>query len=990
MLYEDKMPLLEKILNCYGRLPYIGNPELAQRGVNHFTELAKIHSDNDPTFVRFAETLLTDERGRILLQTIFGNSPHLTQLLYRQLSFFKRIMEAGIENTFHEMLEETSALAMVAQKPSELMSCLRIAKQKLALLVALADLTESWPLSHVTAALSDFAEVALGSTVNFLLREAAKEGAITLSNQNNPSENSGLIILALGKLGAYELNYSSDIDIVIFYDTDKVQYTGSKNIQQFFVKLASDLVKIMQERTQDSYVFRTDLRLRPDPGSTPIAVSVAGALFYYESMGQNWERAAMIKARPIAGDRAAGEYFLKQLNPYIWRKYLDFAAIQDIHSIKRQIDSKQGNLPENMAGFNVKIGHGGIREIEFFVQTQQLIWGGRIPSLRTKATCDTLFALARAQKITLQTAEELSDIYIFLRNVEHRLQMVADHQTHSLPKEATKLEEIAKFLRYTSAEAFTDDLKQKLARVQSHYSSLFAEAPGLGSEGSLVFTGTENDPETLHTIAHMGFVSANSIAEIIRGWHHGRYRVMRAKQARELLTELTPAILQAMAKTIHPDDAFIQFDKFLSKLPTGVQIFSLFNANPHLLDLIAEIMGSYPYLADNLSRKPILLEYVLYPEFLAPIPPLDVLQVELDALLQRAGNYEDILDISRRWTHDKEFQIGVQFIKHIITLEQVRQCLTNIAEAVLATLFPYVQREFERRRGRIAGGTFAVIALGKFGSSQLTFASDMDLLFVFDAPDIEALSDGKEPLAANPYYTRLSRRFLSAFNAPTTEGKLYDIDLRLRPSGESAPLASSKASFEIYYENSAWTWEYMALTHARPIAGDEVLCKQVAAIIKQKLSRKRDKAVLVKDVLDMREKIAKTHPPSTAWNIKYATGGLVDVEFIAQFLQLFYAWNHPDILDTNTRQVFGNIAKSHIIPAEEAYFLSEASLFLLNIQSAQRLLYWDTTKEVIIAEKLKNVLTKTLNASSFEVLYNYLVDVEKKVEQCFRTLVKEI
>ena len=444
----------------------------------------------------------------------------------------------------------------------------------------LAEVAGAWSLEQQTAALSRFAEAALGAALRHLLREAARKGLIALTNADQPEQDSGLIVLGIGKLGGYELNYSSDIDLIILYDPAAARVSARDGVQSFFVRLTRDLVRILEAYTGDGYSFRTDLRLRPDPASTPLAMSVPAALAYYESVGQNWERAALIKARPVAGDGAAARRFLRELQPFIWRKNLDFAAIQDIHSIKRQINAHRGGGRIAVEGHDIKTGRGGIREIEFFAQTQQLIWGGRLPELRVGPTCEALRRLAGAGRIDPAAAAQLIDDYRFLRRLEHRLQMVDDAQTHALPSDRAGIERIAVFLGYSDTEAFVADLRAHLASVERHYAELFEQAPTLAGPGNLVFTGADDDRETLRTLSQLGFAEPATVSALVRSWHHGRLRATRSQRAREILTELVPELLRIFGATPHPDAALRRFDQFLSHLPAGVQLFSLFHANP--------------------------------------------------------------------------------------------------------------------------------------------------------------------------------------------------------------------------------------------------------------------------------------------------------------------------------------------------------------------------------------------------------------------------
>ena len=520
------------------------------------------------------------------------------------------------------------------------------------------------------------------------------------------------------------------------------------------MRLTRDLVRLMEERSRDGYVFRSDLRLRPDPGSTPLAISVLAALTYYESIGQNWERAALIKARPVAGDREAGDAFLKRLSPFIWRKNLDFAAIRDIHSIKRQINAAKGGGTFAVAGHNIKLGRGGIREIEFFVQTQQLIWGGREPSLRASATTQSLSSLAESGRIAEDTAEQMTDAYRFLRRVEHRLQMINDEQTHTLPADGEGLGALAVFLGYADEGAFARDLTAHLRRVETHYAELFEDSPALSvpGTGNLMFTGVDADPDTIKTLKRLGFEKPETVDSVVRDWHHGRYRATHSTRARELLTELMPALLEALAMTARPDDAFLVFDEFLSRLPVGVQLFSMFYSKPYLLDLLAVIMGATPRLARHLSRRPTVFESVFSPGFFDAPPGTDGLSGELSRLLAGARDTEDVLDCSRRWANDRRFQVGVQSLMGRLAPRPAARALSAIAKAAVQCLLASEEDAFSAVHGRVPGSDMAVLALGKLGSRGMTPASDLDLIFVYSGGD--GASIGPSPDFSNPLMHR--------------------------------------------------------------------------------------------------------------------------------------------------------------------------------------------------------------------------------------------
>jgi [glutamine synthetase] adenylyltransferase / [glutamine synthetase]-adenylyl-L-tyrosine phosphorylase len=912
-------------------LPRPGNLEMAAHGLERWRDQARQCEDRD--LGSFAAAFAEDSRGHALLTAVFGNSPFLGRSLLHELPTARNLVTHGADAVFRDLLGELRRTLATEGDAGRVMQALRAGRRRAALIVALADIAGAWRIEHVTAALSDLADACVGLAVAHLLRRGAESGDLRFDTLDTPAADSGLVVIGMGKLGARELNYSSDIDLIVFYDPEKVDYHGSRTLQDYFVRLTRELVRLLQERTESGFVFRTDLRLRPDPASTPLAMSVLAAETYYEGMGQNWERAAMIKARAIAGDITAGELFLRRLRPFVWRKHLDFAAIQDIHSIKRQIHATKGHHDIAVGGHNIKLGRGGIREIEFYAQTQQLIWGGRQPELRIPATCPAIRALVAAGRVAPQAADEMIAAYRFLRHVEHRLQMVDDRQTQTLPPAGPELDAIAAFAGFPSTAAFSATLLSHLGDVEDHYAELFEEAPPLGGPGNLVFTGTENDPETVATLARMGFSDGASISNVIRGWHHGRYRAMRSTRARELLTELMPRLLEALARTTHPDAAFARFDEFLGRLPAGVQLFSLLYANPGLLDLLAEIMGGAPRLAEHLSRNASLLDAVLVQGFFDPLPATGDLAEALDESLRQANDFQDVLDIVRRWTKDHQFQVGVRVLRHITDADAAGSSLADIADTAIAALQPHVERDFARLHGRLPGAGIATVGLGKLGSREMTVTSDLDLIFIYDVPAAAAadgswdhkLSDGPKPLAPIHYYARLAQRLINATTAPTGEGRLFEVDMRLRPSGNAGPIASSLEGFGRYQVESAWTWEHMALTRARVIAGDPGLAERIRGALQAILARPRDPAKLAKDVADMRARIAQQFAGEQFWDLKYRPGGMIDVEFIAQYLQLRHAAESPGILHPTTAEALRRIADAGHLDAGTAAELIDAA-----------------------------------------------------------------
>lgn len=867
-----------------------------------------------------------------------------------------------------------------------LMHDLRKAKQEMALLTALADLGGVWGVPEVTQALSDLADTTLSSALRFLLGAEIASKKFK-GNAGDPEKGSGLIVLAMGKHGARELNYSSDIDLIVFYEPMIAPLPEEIEATPFFVRLVQRLSKIMQERTGDGYVFRTDLRLRPDPGSTQVAISTAAAISYYESVGQNWERAAMLKARPCAGDIDAGEAFLKEMTPFIWRKHLDYAAIADIHAMKRQIHAHRGHGTIAIEGHNIKLGRGGIREIEFFVQTQQLVAGGRNPALRVRGTEEALAALNREGWIDATAENDLVIAYRFLRGIEHRLQMVADEQTHSLPQDAVAMERFSHFAGYADRDALADALQRALEGVQSHYVHLFEDAPALDvSAGSLSFTGDEDDPETLATLRNLGFADPVQASALIRGWHHGRVAATRSARARELLTELVPALLAAFGKTTDPNYALLVFDRVLGRLPAGVEFFAILRSNPDFLGLLADALGTAPNLAGTFARRPHVLDAVFEPAFFSRLPTDEELKQRIDHTLNEATDYEDLLNRARIFGQEQRVLIGMRVLSGMVGADRAGDAFARLADILVRRLHTMVEDELAKTHGRIEGGASTVMAMGKLGGREMTAASDLDLILIYEHPDGDLVSDGERPLAPSQYYARLTQRLVAALSAPTSEGTLYEVDLRLRPSGRSGPLATRLKAFVAYQAGDAWTWEHMALTRGRAVSGGSAFRTDVENAIVLVLTQPRDRAKIATDVRGMRAKLASEKGETNPWDIKFAKGGLVDLEFMAQYLQLIHAHEHPELLNTSTMTVLEAAARMKLIEDADWEVLRRATQLQHDLTQILRLCLSGPFEPEKAGEGVKALLARAGGAPDFTSLNADLRDAQAKVRAIFEKI----
>lgn len=825
------------------------------------------------------------EAARPALDPVFAASPYLFGLVRRWPDGLAATLDEPAADRLEAILAATEALTGGAD---ELRAPLRRLKGELHLLTALADLGGVWDLDQVTGALSRFADVSVNAALRAVAHDQRERGKLVSPPDDPRGPVPGLFGLAMGKHGAFELNYSSDIDISLFWDPEGLIPALADGVepQRFIDRLAQSLATLMQERTGDGYVFRVDLRLRPDPSSTPPVVAAPTALAYYESVGQNWERAAFIKARPVLGDLAAGRAFLKALTPFIWRRSLDYPAILDIQSIKRQIHVHKTGEGLEAAGANLKLGRGGIREIEFFAQTQQLILGGRDPGLRSPRTVDALAALRDAGHVAPDACAELTAAYVQLRGLEHRVQMLDDEQTHSLPVEPAARARVAALAGEGDLAAFDARVEALLVGVNRRYGELFEGEEALSSPyGSLVFTGVENDPETLETLTRMGFSDPAMVADTIRSWHHGRIPATRTARGRELFTRLAPRLLTALADTGAADAAFRRFAVFFSGLSGGVQVQALFLAQPKLFDLVVGVMAFAPRLARTLGRYPAALDSMLDARFARSIEEETGVVDQMGAEAAAAPDFETAMNVVRRVHREQMFRIGVQTLTGRVGPEEAGRAYTTLADACLAALAPAAMAETVRQGGALPGCAVAVVALGKAGSREMTATSDLDLMTVYDAP-AEAMSDGRG-WAAGVFYSRFTQRLIAALSAHTAEGGLYEVDMRLRPGAAKGPVSLRLSAVEDYYASEADTWEFMALTRARVVwSDDQVFGNRVAAAIEAILRHPRPGVGFAADARRMRDLMARERPPQGEWDVKLVPGGQVDAEFVAQVRQL--------------------------------------------------------------------------------------------------------
>jgi glutamate-ammonia-ligase adenylyltransferase len=782
-------------------------------------------------------------------------SPFLRELLRTRPEIGDRFLADGSE----------AAMALgLAAEGGRVEAELRRRRHGLALAVALGDLAGELSLEEVTACLSRFADEAIDRSLRVALDERVP-GA----------ELQGIGAVALGKLGSHELNYSSDVDLLLLFDPERMPRRQRDDPGEAAVRIGRRLIELLQKRTEDGYVARVDLRLRPSPEVTPIVLPVNAAISYYESSALPWERAAFIRGRAAAGDKSLGQHFLKSIQPFVWRRSLDFGVVEELRQISARIRDHFAHSARFGPGFDLKRGRGGIREAEFFTQIQQMIHGGRDVSVRAPATLDALTALERAGRLSTGEASDVATAYRLFRTIEHRAQMVADAQTHLLPVERGALDGVARLHGIEDGEALLDLLRPHVERVGTMFDALAPE----------VRDRLSTEPDVLLTeLAELGFHDPLVAAKRIADWRSGRSRSLRSPAAQEAFEAMLPGLLRAIAAGPDPEEALNRFADVTERLSSGINLYRLLEARPHLAELLARILAHAPTLSEQLSRRPELLDGLLDASTFDPPPDSAQLAEELLETMHDQP-YDVALDRVRQLVNEKRFALGVQLVDAREDPLDIAAGYARVAEGTVVALATAAAREFERMHGKIAGGELVILGLGRLGGRALTHASDLDLIYLHTAPP-HTVSDGVKPLGPNNYFNRLANRVTAALSVPTAAGRLYEVDLRLRPQGSKGMLVVPLDAFADYQRHEAWTWEHMALTRARPVFGSPEVREKASAFIGEILRLPREARRIAADASRMRDDMAKHKPPTGVLDVKLGRGGLVDLEFAIHVLQL--------------------------------------------------------------------------------------------------------
>lgn len=848
---------------------------------------------------------------------------------------------------------ETAAAEAVMIGSETAESELRKRRLSLALAVALGDLSGELELEQITALLSQFAESSIERAIEVAMNELL------------PGEQPrGLAVIALGKLGSRELNFSSDVDLLLLFDPDTLPRRQREEVGTSAVRIGRRIVELLQKRTEDGYVARVDMRLRPSPEVTPIVLPVNAAISYYESAAVGWERAAFIRARCCAGDRRLGATFLDAIEPFVWRRALDFGAIEEVRSISERIRDHYSRGQKFGPGFDLKRGRGGIREVEFYVHAQQLVHGGRERELRAAATLDAIPALENAGYLDSGLACDLAGAYRRLRTAEHRVQMVDDQQTHLLPVLQSALSNVAMLHGFDGASELLDWLAPVVERVGTAFDEL---ADGDSERLS-------NRPEALRgELEKLGFPDLDSAVRRIAEWRSGRPRSLRSSAAKSAFEAMLPALLKSIGSSADPMRALNRLSDVVERVSSGVNLYRLLEARPGLTNLLARILAHAPALSDQLARRPELLDSLLDSSCFDPPPPAPEFAAYLESEMKDQP-FDIALDRARRIINDRRFALGVQLIDLSADPLDVGAGYARVAEGALVALADAAVAEFEEAHGRFPQAELVVLGLGRLGGGVLTNASDLDLVYLFTQPRSEA-SDGPRPLGPADYFNRLANRVTAALSVATAAGPLYDIDTRLRPQGAKGMLAVSLDGFAVYQCNDAWTWEHMALARARPVFGSVDGRSIASGVIADILLKPYDPVDLLADAVAMRADIARSKPPSGPLDVKLGPGGLVDLEFAVHVLQL----TKKTALQPRLETAVEDLAKDNLIPP--------------NVVAAERLL-----TQMLITIRLVAPETTNPSAESCEVMaracgsesWNDLLVRHDEARQCVASLWQKV
>jgi len=847
----------------------------------------------------------------------------------------------------------TGALAQHVQQAvsavrdeAELKQVLRTIRRREMVRIAWRDLAGRADLTEVVETLSELADSCIDAALTWLTRRAYAEQGVPLGEDGKELR---LTVLALGKLGGHELNFSSDVDVIFTYP-EEGELPGARALSygELFLRLCQSLMRVLGEATVDGFVFRVDTRLRPFGTSGPLALSFDAMEHYYQAHGREWERYAFIKARACAGDRAAGDSLLARLRPFVYRRYIDFGALAAIREMKEMIAREVER--QSMAG-DVKLGPGGIREIEFITQALQLIRGGREPVLQERATVKALAQLTHAGHLAATITEALSASYDFLRRVEHRLQMVADQQTHALPTESLAQARLAFGMGYANWDFFRAALDRHREFVQRQFRELLGapEKPAAAADAfSALWPGAVDPERAASVLSEAGYADPSAVVALLDELRTSSGYQALSAEGRVRVDRLVPLALRETARVAHPDVTIARLVRLFEAIGRRTAYFALLIENPTALTQLVNLAAASPWIAAWIGQHPVVLDELLDPRGLYELPSREELETELNERLKQIGaNLEAQTDWLREFRNAHLLRVAAADIGPGLPADRVGAHLSQLADVLLENCLRIAYQMLIARHGAPGGDAhcrepgFAVIGYGKLGSLELGYASDLDMIFLYEEVD-GGVTRGDRQIPNELFFARLGQRLIHLLTARTPAGILYEVDMRLRPSGNAGTLVTGLNAFQRYQKNQAWTWEHQALVRARPVAGKMELRAAFEQARRAVLCRARDDAALRRDVKEMRERMAATHAtPKTAtgFDVKHDRGGIVDIEFMVQYWVLRSAHAHPDVtVPRDNVHILEALAGAGAIPTERAELLSDGYRRLLSVEQRLKLM----------------------------------------------------
>jgi len=901
---------------------------------------------------------------RKALGALLGASESIPERIATRPELFTRLFLGDGFRTrtpAERLAAEAVAAADRCGSEEEIQAALRRIRIREFTAIAARDLAGEATLSEVTEDLSGLAAAALEGAIRFARRQLdGRYGTPRVEQGERAGRECRFVVLGMGKLGARELNVSSDIDLIYLYETDRGTTDGGTAEEpitphQYFVRLGEAITRIVSENTADGLVFRVDLRLRPDGSKGALANSLHAAELYYESWGQTWERGAMIKARPVAGDTDLGSEFLRAIAPFVYRRSLDFTAIEEIQELKDRVDQAAARSRER--GVDVKLGHGGIREIEFFVQTHQLIYGGKDPSLRLRGTEETLSALSAAGIVSEAERRTLVSAYRFLRSLEHRIQYHQERQTHLLPEREEDRGRIARAMGFPGTAEFLSALERHTGAVRAAYGRLFrSEAERAVSEVSpeveALFDRELEGEELAGRLKALGFSDPEPAARHLAVLREGPPFTRLPVRARRYLDKIAPWILQRVSEAPDRDMALAHVERFLSAMGARTMFYALLSENRKVIDVLVRLFGRSRYLSGYLLRHPEMLDTFLRKDLSPLVRSKSEMRKELGEALGACADFEEEMDELRRFKNVETLRIGLHDLAGNLSPEEGMFQLSALAEVLLAYALVLARRETSNRFGvpvtagedGRAEARFCVMGMGKLGGEELTYHSDLDIIFLYRGSGETAPGDGTDPqrfrkLSNHEYFAKVAQRLISILSTVTREGYAYKLDTRLRPSGNAGPLVSSREAFTRYHEESAQLWERQALLKCRFLAGDRDFGRQMEQEIARYIFDRPLPEGATEEIHRLRMRMEKEigRERSDRLDLKVGRGGIVDVEFAVQFLQLRHGPKHPSVRARATLKALYELRRAEILPEEEFRILDEGYRFLRSLEVGLRL-----------------------------------------------------